>query len=144
LVRDIARSGVNALVLGETGVGKEVLAETLHRVSGRQGAFVRVNCATLAPTLFESELFGHEKGAFTGAAARRVGLLEAAQGGTVFLDEVGELPAAAQAKLLRVIETKEIVRVGGVIGRGRARRCGWRPGACPGSRRTTGPATFAS
>jgi DNA-binding NtrC family response regulator len=114
LVRDIAKSGVNALILGETGVGKEVLADTLHRLSERKGAFVRVNCAALAPNLFESELFGHEKGAFTGAAASRVGLLEAAQGGTVFLDEVGELPAAAQAKLLRAIESKEIVRVGGV------------------------------
>src|SRR5262249_4009643 len=114
LLRDIARSGVNALILGETGVGKEVLADTLHRLSQRKGAFVRVNCAALAPNLFESELFGHEKGAFTGADQSRVGLLEAAQGGTVFLDEVGELPAAAQAKLLRAIESKEIVRVGAV------------------------------
>jgi transcriptional regulator with PAS, ATPase and Fis domain len=114
LVRDVAASGVNALILGETGVGKEVLAETLHQLSGRKGALVRINCAALATTLFESELFGHEKGAFTGAAQTRAGLLEAADGGTVFLDEVGELPEAVQAKLLRAIETKEIVRVGGV------------------------------
>jgi DNA-binding NtrC family response regulator len=114
LMRDIAKSGVNVLILGETGVGKEVLADTLHRLSERKGGFVRVNCAALAPNLFESELFGHEKGAFTGANAARVGLLEAAQNGTVFLDEVGELPEAAQAKLLRAIESKEITRVGAV------------------------------
>ncbi len=114
LVADIAQSGVNALILGETGVGKEVLAETLHKLSGRKGAFVRINCAAVAPALFESELFGHEKGAFTDAAQARVGLLEAAHRGTVLLDEVGELPPAAQAKLLRAIETKEIVRVGAV------------------------------
>jgi two-component system response regulator AtoC len=114
LVRDIAKSGLNALVLGETGVGKEVLAATLHELSGRKGAFVRVNCAALTANLFESELFGHEKGAFTGAVQSRIGLLEAAQGGTVFLDEVGELPSEAQAKLLRAIENKEITRVGAV------------------------------
>ncbi len=106
LLRDIAKSGVNALILGETGVGKEVLADTLHQLSGRPGSFVRVNCAALAPNLFESELFGHDKGAFTGAAHNRIGLLEAGQNGTVFLDEVGELPAPAQAKLLRAIESK--------------------------------------
>jgi len=114
LVGEIALTGMNALILGETGVGKEVLAETLHRLSKRSGAFVRVNCAAIAPALIESELFGHEKGAFTGAGASRVGLLEAAQGGTVFLDEVGELPQPAQAKLLRAIETHEVTRVGGV------------------------------
>jgi DNA-binding NtrC family response regulator len=113
LVADIALTGMNALLLGETGVGKEVLADTLHRLSRRQGAFVRVNCAAIAPALIESELFGHEKGAFTGAAHSRVGLLEAAEHGTVFLDEVGELPVAAQAKLLRAIETREVTRVGG-------------------------------
>ena len=114
LVSDIALTGMNALILGETGVGKEVLAETLHRLSRRTGAFVRVNCAAIAPALIESELFGHEKGAFTGAAQSRVGLLEAAERGTVFLDEVGELPLVAQAKLLRAIESHEITRVGGV------------------------------
>jgi DNA-binding NtrC family response regulator len=114
LVRNIAKSGVNALILGETGAGKEVLADTVHQLSERKGAFVRVNCAALSPSLFESELFGHEKGAFTGANSSRVGLLEAAENGTVFLDEVGELPEAAQAKLLRAIESKEITRVGSV------------------------------
>jgi DNA-binding NtrC family response regulator len=112
LVRDVAQSGVSALILGETGVGKEVLAETLHRLSGRSGAFVRINCAAVAPALFESELFGHEKGAFTGAEHARVGLLEAAHRGTLLLDEVGDLEPGAQAKLLRVIETKEVLRVG--------------------------------
>ena len=114
LIRDIARSDVNALIVGETGVGKEILAETLHRLSGRQGAFVRVNCAALAPALIESELFGYAKGAFTGATQDHVGLLESAARGTVFLDEIGELPEAAQAKLLRVIETRQILRVGAV------------------------------
>ncbi|HZS35808.1 MAG TPA: sigma 54-interacting transcriptional regulator [Polyangia bacterium] len=114
LVRDIAQSGVSVLILGETGVGKEVLADTLHRLSGRTGAFVRVNCAAVAPSLFESELFGHEKGAFTGAEHTRAGLLEAAHRGTILLDEVAELEPAAQAKLLRAIETREVLRVGGV------------------------------
>jgi DNA-binding NtrC family response regulator len=114
LVRDIAKSGLSTLILGETGVGKEVLAETLHRLSERKGQLVRINCAAIAPALIESELFGHEKGAFTGAAHSRPGLLEAADGGTVFLDEVGELPAEAQAKLLRAIETHELMRVGAV------------------------------
>jgi DNA-binding NtrC family response regulator len=114
LIADLAQSGINALILGETGVGKEVLAATLHRLSRRTGAFVRINCAAIAPSLIETELFGHVKGAFTGAGQERVGLLESADGGTVFLDEVGELPAAAQAKLLRAIETREVTRVGGV------------------------------
>src|SRR6185312_14667151 len=112
LLSDIALSGINALILGETGVGKEMLAETLHRLSRREGRFVCINCAAIAPALIESELFGHEKGAFTGAAQGREGLLEAAAGGTVFLDEVGELPLEAQAKLLRAIERREIIRVG--------------------------------
>ncbi|MDB4883704.1 MAG: Sigma-54 dependent transcriptional regulator [Gemmatimonadetes bacterium] len=114
LVRDLAKSNLSVLVLGETGVGKEVLAETIHRWSGRSGAFVRINCAAIAPSLIESELFGHEKAAFTGALHQRPGLMEAAQRGTVFLDEVGELPEAIQAKLLRAIESREITRVGGV------------------------------
>jgi DNA-binding NtrC family response regulator len=114
VVADIARSDINVLILGETGVGKEVLAGTLHQLSGRKGTLVSINCAALTPSLFESELFGHEKGAFTGAAQARAGLLEAAAGGTVFLDEVGELSPEAQAKLLRAIETREITRVGAV------------------------------
>ena len=114
LIADLARSSLSTLILGETGVGKEVLAETLHRLSGRAGRLVRVNCAALAPALIESELFGHEKGAFTGAAQRQIGLLEAAHDGTVFLDEIGELSPAAQAKLLRAIELREVTRLGGV------------------------------
>ena len=112
LVRDLAASPANVIVLGETGVGKEVLAETLHALSGRNGALVRLNCAALSEPLLESELFGHDKGAFTGAVAARAGLIEAAAGGTVFLDEIGELPAAIQAKLLRAIERREVVRLG--------------------------------
>jgi transcriptional regulator with GAF, ATPase, and Fis domain len=114
IVREVAASGVSVLVLGETGVGKEVLADTIHGFSRRPGALVRVNCAALAESLFESELFGYEKGAFTGAAAAKVGLLESADRGTLFLDEVGELPPAIQAKLLRVVEMGEVTRVGAV------------------------------
>ncbi len=112
LVRELAAGASNVIILGETGVGKEVLAETLHRLSGRSGPLVRINCAALSDSLLESELFGHEKGAFTGAAAQRIGLLEAAGQGTVFLDEVGELPLAIQAKLLRAIEQREVLRIG--------------------------------
>ena len=112
VVRDLAATSTSVLVLGETGVGKEVLAETLHELSGRGGTLVRINCAALSETLLESELFGHEKGAFTGAGGQRVGLLEAADKGTVFLDEVGELPASIQAKLLRAIERREVLRIG--------------------------------
>jgi DNA-binding NtrC family response regulator len=108
-----ARSSIPILLLGETGTGKEVLAKEVHRFSGRSGAFVPVNCAALAENLLESELFGHEKGAFTGATQARIGFFEAADGGTIFLDEVGELPLATQVKLLRVLEDKQIVRVGG-------------------------------
>jgi two-component system, NtrC family, response regulator AtoC len=113
-LREIGKSGVNVLILGETGVGKEVLAETLHRLSQRSGPLVRINCAALSSNLLESELFGHEKGAFTGATDSKPGLLASAKGGTVLLDEVGELSAALQAKLLRAIETKEILPVGAV------------------------------
>jgi DNA-binding NtrC family response regulator len=114
VVRDLAASPLNILVLGETGAGKEVLAQTIHDLSKRAGAFIRANCAAMAPSLIESELFGHEKAAFTGASASRVGLLEAAERGTFFLDEVGELPEAVQVKLLRAIETREITRIGAV------------------------------
>ena len=111
-VRDLATSPLAILILGETGTGKEVLAQTIHELSKRRGPFVRANCAAMAPSLIESELFGHEKGAFTGAADSRPGLLEAAQHGTFFLDEVGELPEETQVTLLRAIENREITRVG--------------------------------
>ncbi|MBA3458736.1 MAG: sigma 54-interacting transcriptional regulator [Deltaproteobacteria bacterium] len=112
LVAEIARSAVNILVQGETGVGKEVLASTLHQLSGRAGPLSSINCAVLSESLLESELFGHEKGAFTGAAMLKEGLLEAAAGGTIFLDEVGELPLSLQAKLLRAVESREVRRIG--------------------------------
>jgi DNA-binding NtrC family response regulator len=111
--RRAARSLLNVLLLGETGVGKEVLARAIHGHSNRsQGPFLGLNCAALSESLQESELFGHEKGAFTGAHQARPGLLESASGGTVFLDEVGELAAGTQAKLLRVLEDRTVMRVG--------------------------------
>jgi two-component system response regulator AtoC len=111
-VRDLARSGVNVLILGETGVGKELLASTIHELSERPGALTRINCAALSESLLENELFGHDKGAFTGAAAQDTGLIEAADRGTVFLDEIGELSPGIQAKLLRVVEQREVMRLG--------------------------------
>jgi transcriptional regulator with PAS, ATPase and Fis domain len=115
LAERAAAGTINVLVTGETGVGKELLAETVHRASPRRdGPYVCLNCAALSETLLESELFGHERGAFTGAVAAKPGLLETAAGGTLFLDEVGELPLATQAKLLRVIETREVTRLGSV------------------------------
>jgi two-component system, NtrC family, response regulator AtoC len=105
---------ITVLVLGETGTGKEVLASWMHRRSPRaNGPFVCINCAALTETLLESELFGHEKGAFTGAGAAKPGLLETASGGTMFLDEIGEMNAALQTKLLRALESREVMRVGG-------------------------------
>jgi DNA-binding NtrC family response regulator len=118
LAARVARGTLGVLVTGETGAGKEVLAEFLHQRSPRRAApLVQVNCAALTDSLLESELFGHQRGAFTGAAGERVGLIEAADGGTVFLDEVGELSAPAQAKLLRVVEDRRVVRVGSSSGR---------------------------
>ena len=111
--RCVAADDITVLLLGETGVGKEVTAERIHALSPRADApFVRVHCAAITETLFESELFGHERGAFTGAVASRAGLLEQAQGGTVFIDEVGELPLATQVKLLRVLEDRRVRRIG--------------------------------
>jgi DNA-binding NtrC family response regulator len=116
LVDRVAPSNINVLLLGETGVGKEVLATELHRRSKRAAApFLRLNCAALTESLLESELFGHEKGAFTGAVKQKDGLLESAQGGSVFLDEVGEMPASTQAKLLRVLEERKLMRVGATV-----------------------------
>lgn len=115
LARRVAASRINVLLLGETGVGKEVMANTLHRMSPRAAApFMGINCASLTESLFESELFGFEKGAFTGATQAKPGLIEAAHKGTFFLDEVGEMPLPAQAKLLRVLELRAVHRVGSV------------------------------
>jgi len=109
-----ARSTISVLVLGETGVGKEVLARAVHDRSPRaRGPFLELNCAALSPSLLEGELFGHEKNAFTGANQARPGLLESADGGTIFLDEVGELPSPVQVKLLRVLEDRKVLRIGG-------------------------------
>jgi two-component system, NtrC family, response regulator AtoC len=108
-----AASDIAVLILGETGVGKEVMAETIHRKSPRhEHPFLKLNCAALPEALLESELFGHERGAFTGAHAAKVGLLESTDGGTVFLDELGELPLGTQAKLLRVLEERIVLRLG--------------------------------
>jgi DNA-binding NtrC family response regulator len=118
LAERAAGGDISVLILGETGVGKEVLARAIHAGSARADRpMVSVNCAALSPSLLESELFGHERGAFTGAGQAKPGLLETAPGGTVFLDEIGELPPALQVKLLRVIETREMLRVGGVRAR---------------------------
>jgi transcriptional regulator with PAS, ATPase and Fis domain len=115
LASRVAQSHISVLVRGETGVGKELLAEAIHQRSPRaQGPFVRINCAAFSETLLESELFGHEKGAFTGATQAKPGLIEAAHGGTLFLDEVGEMPLSVQVKLLRVLEDRKLLRVGGL------------------------------
>ncbi|HEU5058223.1 MAG TPA: sigma 54-interacting transcriptional regulator [Kofleriaceae bacterium] len=115
LAERIAAGNITVLILGETGVGKEILAERVHRMSPRSARpYLKLNCAALSETLLESELFGHERGAFTGAMQAKQGLLETADGGTVFLDEVGELPHSIQVKLLRVIEERMVLRVGGL------------------------------
>jgi two-component system, NtrC family, response regulator AtoC len=114
----VAESDISVIILGETGVGKDRVAERIHTSSARAGGpFVRLNCAALVESLLESELFGHERGAFTGAHAAKPGLLEAAHAGTLFLDEVAELSASTQAKLLRVLESGELSRVGSVTPR---------------------------
>jgi two-component system, NtrC family, response regulator AtoC len=118
LVSRAAPSDVSVLILGETGVGKELMAESVHQRSRRAGRpFLLLNCAALPETLLESELFGHERGAFTGAHAIKLGLLESTDGGTVFLDEIGELAMGTQAKLLRVLEERTLLRVGGTKAR---------------------------
>jgi DNA-binding NtrC family response regulator len=115
LIAHIADTASTVLILGETGTGKEQVARAVHQASARHrsGPFVPVNCAALPETLMESELFGHEKGSFTGAAGQRKGRFEVADGGTLFLDEIGDLPAAVQVKLLRVLQERQIERVGG-------------------------------
>jgi DNA-binding NtrC family response regulator len=114
LIEQIAPSNVSVLITGESGTGKELVARTLHELSPRKPRpFVAVNCAAIPETLIESEIFGHEKGSFTGAADRRVGCFELASTGTLLLDEVGEMPLATQAKLLRVIEERKLRRLGG-------------------------------
>jgi len=114
VVERAAIADISILLLGETGVGKEVFARRIHALSPRADKpFVGLNCAALAASLLESELFGHEKGAFTGAGQAKPGLLETADGGTVLLDEVGEMPIAVQVKLLRVLEERQVLRIGG-------------------------------
>ena len=114
-IRKTAPADVTVLILGESGTGKELVARALHQQSKRaQAPLICVNCAAIPETLIESELFGHEKGAFTGASAARTGLVEAADGGTLFLDEIGELPLDAQARLLRVLQEGEIRKIGSV------------------------------
>jgi two-component system, NtrC family, response regulator HydG len=117
-IRRLAPHVRMALITGETGVGKELVARALHQSGPRRSKrFVAINCSAIPDTLFESELFGHAKGAFTGASENKTGLFEHADGGTVFLDEIGELPPSAQAKLLRVLETGEVQRIGAVEAR---------------------------
>ncbi len=114
MVSRVADSDANVLILGESGTGKELIARTIHDKSRRRNRpFIAINCGALRESLLESELFGHEKGAFTGAYQKKIGLAEAAQGGTLFLDEIGELSQGMQAKLLRFIQEGEIYRVGG-------------------------------
>lgn len=113
MVRLIASSSVSALISGESGTGKEIVARTIHRLSDRRcGPFLAINCAALPETLIESELFGHEKGSFTGATERRPGCFELAHGGTLMLDEIAEMSNASQAKLLRVLEDHRVKRLG--------------------------------
>ena len=147
LVRQVAPLASPVLLLGETGVGKEVLANAIHNLSPRaDGPFIRVNCGAIAESLMDSELFGHEKGAFTGAVSQKRGRFERANGGTIFLDEIGELPPEMQVRLLRVLQEKEIERVGGGgnHSRGHPGYCGDppRPGADACRRQLSGRSLF--
>ena len=112
LVTTLAPTGVDILINGETGSGKEVIARAIHEASGRRGPFVAINCGALPETVFESELFGHEAGAFTGAGKRRIGRIEHANGGTLFLDEIESMPLNLQVKLLRVLQERSVERLG--------------------------------
>lgn len=112
-IEALAPLDVEVLIYGETGTGKEEVARALHEASGRRGEFVALNCGALPESVFESEIFGHESGAFTGAARRRIGKIEHAQGGTLFLDEIETMPAALQVKLLRVLQQGQVERLGG-------------------------------
>ena len=114
LVKRVAGTMATVLINGESGTGKEVVARRIHELSGRTGKFVAINCGAIPEHLLESELFGHERGAFTGAVAGRQGKFELAKGGTLFLDEIGDMPTAMQVKLLRVLQERVIERVGGV------------------------------
>jgi len=111
-VERIARSEASVLIIGDTGTGKELIARHLHTRSGRRGPFVAVNCGAFSENLIDAELFGHETGAFTGASQSRAGWFEAANGGTLFLDEIGDLPLSLQVKLLRVLQERQVVRLG--------------------------------
>ena len=111
-VERIARSEATALIIGETGTGKELVARHIHQHSGRKGPFIAVNCGAFSETLIDAELFGHESGAFTGATQARAGWFEAANGGTLFLDEIGDLSPGLQVKLLRVLQERQVVRLG--------------------------------
>jgi transcriptional regulator with PAS, ATPase and Fis domain len=114
MLKTVAVKDVTISLIGESGTGKEVLARRVHEISDRRaGPFIPINCAAIPDALFESELFGHERGAFTGATERAKGKVEAAEGGTLFLDEIGEMPLAMQAKLLRFLENRRFMRVGG-------------------------------
>src|SRR5580698_8091677 len=116
VVEQVAPSSASVLITGETGSGKEILARTLHQLSPRADLpFVAINCSAIPESLMESEIFGHEKGAFTGAAERRIGCFELADGGTLLLDEIGEMPAQTQAKLLRVLEDHKVRRLGSKV-----------------------------
>src|SRR5712672_3318726 len=116
IVEMAAPSSASVLITGETGSGKEIVARTVHKLSPRaSGPFVAINCSAIPETLMESEIFGHERGAFTGAAERRIGCFELADGGTVLLDEIGEMPAPTQAKLLRVLEDRKVRRLGSKV-----------------------------
>ena len=117
LISRVAPSKASVLITGESGTGKEVVARMLHEQSGRSGQFVAINCGAIPDQLLESELFGHERGAFTGADAARAGRFEQAAGGTLFLDEIGDMPVPMQVKLLRVLEERTVERVGGARSR---------------------------